>query len=159
MLITRCAWHPGYHGHPAFIGITDWSGLRLGFTDGICSRCAAQLTADLPGAAPAGEGAERDILGWMPGVGLVVIAVMATVLLVARPTHESTDARQMAGTVPTEPPGHGDPAGASVARPGPRAAGARRSVPGADQRDGGSPARLHRPGRTRSGPLQPSQAP
>ena len=114
MLITRCAWHPGYHGHPAFIGVTDWSGFRLGFTDGICSRCAARLRADIPGGTPVEVEAERDLVGWIPGVGLVAIAVMALVLLAARPTHESTETRQLAGTGPTEP--HGDTDGHAPGR-------------------------------------------
>jgi hypothetical protein len=102
VLITRCAWHRGYHGHPALIGITDWRGLRLGFSDGICSQCAAQLRADLPDSHPAHAGTGRDVAGWMPGIGLVVVAVMAVVLLVARPVHEPPDGPRLASALPGE---------------------------------------------------------
>ena len=88
MLITRCAWHRGYHGHPALIGVTDWRGLRLGFSDGICSQCAAQLRADVPGSPLSDPRSATDVAGWMPGIGLVTIAVMAIVLFAARPVHE-----------------------------------------------------------------------
>jgi len=96
VLITRCAWHRGYHGHPALIGVTDWKGLRLGFRDGICSRCAAQLRADLPDSPPARVGTRMDVAGLAPGAGLVAVAVMAIVLLAARPVHEPGEPPRMA---------------------------------------------------------------
>jgi hypothetical protein len=103
VLITRCAWHRGYHGHPALIGVTDWRGLRLGFSDGICSQCAAQLRADVPGSPLNDPWSGTDVAGWMPGVGLVTIAVMAVVLFAARPVHEPPEVRQIADAIVTEP--------------------------------------------------------
>jgi len=103
VLITRCAWHRGYHGHPALIGVTDWRGLRVGFRDGICSQCAAQLRADLPDSHPAHAGTSLDVVGWMPGIGLVVIAVMAVVLLAARPVHEPPERPHIASALPGAP--------------------------------------------------------
>jgi len=109
VLITRCAWHRGYHGHPALIGVTDWRGLRLGFSDGICSQCATQLRADVPGSPLTDPHGATDVAGWMPGVGLVTIAVMAIVLFAARPVHEPPDVHQIAQEVFTEQPRHAEP--------------------------------------------------
>jgi hypothetical protein len=102
VLITRCAWHRGYHGHPAFIGVTDWRGVRLGFSDGICSQCAAQLRADIPGTPLTNRRSTTDVAGWIPGLGLVTIAVMAIVLFAARPVHEPAEEQWIAELVATE---------------------------------------------------------
>jgi hypothetical protein len=115
VLITRCAWHRGYHGHPALIGVTDWRGLRLGFSDGICSQCAAQLRADVPGSPLNDPRSGTDVAGWMPGVGLVTIAVMAVVLFAARPVHEPAEVQRIAEAVATEPPADPPRAGGVVA--------------------------------------------
>jgi hypothetical protein len=104
VLITRCAWHRGYHGHPALIGVTDWRGLRLGFSDGICSQCAARLRADVPGSPVTDPRAATDVAGWMPGVGLVAIAVMAIVLFAAQPVHDPAEAPRIAEAISAEPP-------------------------------------------------------
>jgi hypothetical protein len=108
VLITRCAWHRGYHGHPAFIGVTDWRGLRLGFSDGICSRCAEQLRADIPGSFLTDRRSATDVAGWLPGVGLVTIAVMAIVLFAARPVHEPAEDQKIAELKATRRPDSGD---------------------------------------------------
>jgi hypothetical protein len=120
VLITRCAWHRGYHGHPALIGVTDWKGLRLGFRDGICTRCAAQLRADLPDSPPTREraGAGMDVAGLGPGAGLVAVAVMAIVLLAARPVHEPGELPRVAVVEPgASGPAANEPS-ASPAGPG-----------------------------------------
>jgi len=46
VLLTRCAWHPRYHGYPLVEGVASWSGWGLKFTDGICSDCAARFRAE-----------------------------------------------------------------------------------------------------------------
>jgi hypothetical protein len=46
VLITRCAWHPRYHGYPLVEGVASWSGWGLKFTDGICTDCAARFRAE-----------------------------------------------------------------------------------------------------------------
>lgn len=46
MLIRCCAWHPGYYGHRAWMGIAAWRGWGIRFTDGICPRCAARFQAE-----------------------------------------------------------------------------------------------------------------
>jgi hypothetical protein len=161
VLITRCAWHRGYHGHPALIGITDWRGLRLGFRDGICSQCSAQLRADLPYSHSAHAKARMDVAGWMPGVGLVVGAVMAAVLLVAQPVHEPPETLRMARAIPAEPR-------VSLAQPH-ASSGERTGV--AESRSGyvatrqhlsprvAGPIRPRAPGHTSSSPRNPSQSP
>lgn len=43
MLISRCAWHPRYFGHPYWSGVASWRGLAIRFTDGICARCVERF--------------------------------------------------------------------------------------------------------------------
>jgi hypothetical protein len=43
VLISRCAWHPRYHGYPLVEGVASWSGWGVKFTDGICVDCAARF--------------------------------------------------------------------------------------------------------------------
>ena len=43
MLISRCAWHPRYHGYPLVEGVASWSGWGVKFTDGICADCAVRF--------------------------------------------------------------------------------------------------------------------
>ena len=46
MLISRCAWHPRYHGYPLVAGVTSWGGWGVKFTDGICADCAERFRAE-----------------------------------------------------------------------------------------------------------------
>ena len=46
MLISRCAWHPQYHGHRSWLRIVRWRGFRLEFTDGICRRCLERFRVE-----------------------------------------------------------------------------------------------------------------
>jgi len=46
VLLSRCAWHPRYHGYPLVGGITSWSGWGVKFTDGICANCAERFRAE-----------------------------------------------------------------------------------------------------------------
>jgi hypothetical protein len=43
VLISRCAWHPRYHGYPLVEGVASWSGWGVKFTDGICADCAVRF--------------------------------------------------------------------------------------------------------------------
>jgi hypothetical protein len=41
MLIRRCAWHRQHFGFSVLLGVAEWSGHAITYTDGICRRCAA----------------------------------------------------------------------------------------------------------------------
>jgi len=43
VLLSRCAWHPRYHGYPLVEGVASWSGWGVKFTDGICADCTARF--------------------------------------------------------------------------------------------------------------------
>ena len=47
MLLTRCAWHPRYHGYPLVEGVASWSGWGVKFTDGICDDCAVRFRTEV----------------------------------------------------------------------------------------------------------------
>jgi hypothetical protein len=87
VLIARCAWHRRYYGFGRLLGVSRWRGLRIGFTDGICRKCAARVRSDLR-VSRAGGPVAADRRGWMPGIAAVALAVIVAVLLFARPTHE-----------------------------------------------------------------------
>jgi len=46
MLLSRCAWHPRYHGYPLVEGVVSWAGWGLKFTDGICHDCVIRFRAE-----------------------------------------------------------------------------------------------------------------
>jgi hypothetical protein len=46
VLLSRCAWHPRYHGYPLVEGVASWSGWGVKFTDGICADCATRFRAE-----------------------------------------------------------------------------------------------------------------
>ena len=46
MLLSRCAWHPRYHGYPLVEGVASWSGWGVKFTDGICADGARRFRAE-----------------------------------------------------------------------------------------------------------------
>jgi hypothetical protein len=46
VLLSRCAWHPRYHGYPLVEGVASWSGWGVKFTDGICTDCATRFRAE-----------------------------------------------------------------------------------------------------------------
>jgi hypothetical protein len=88
MLIVRCAWHRRYHGVGRLLGVASWRGLHVTFTDGICPKCAARVRTGVRVSRAAGPAA-AERAGWMPGIAVVVVAVMIAVLLIARPTHDA----------------------------------------------------------------------
>jgi hypothetical protein len=89
MLISRCAWHRRYHGYTKLIGVSSWKGLHPRFTDGICQKCAARVRADhLRARFDRGASAARREHAWMPGLAAISLAIVVTLVLIARPTHE-----------------------------------------------------------------------
>jgi hypothetical protein len=89
MLISRCAWHRRYHGYTKLIGVSSWKGLQPRFTDGICQKCAARVRADhLRARFDRGASAARGEHAWMPGLAAVSLAIVVSLVLIARPTHE-----------------------------------------------------------------------
>jgi hypothetical protein len=40
MLIRRCAWHRQHFGYAVILGIAEWGGHGVAYTDGICRNCA-----------------------------------------------------------------------------------------------------------------------
>jgi hypothetical protein len=40
MLIRRCAWHRQHFGYAVILGIAEWGGHGVAYTDGICRSCA-----------------------------------------------------------------------------------------------------------------------
>src|SRR5262249_24860412 len=90
MLISRCAWHRRYHGYTKILGVTQWRGLPIDFTDGICQKCAARVRADhLRARFDGGASADRRERIWTPGLVMVSLAIVVALVLIARPTHES----------------------------------------------------------------------
>src|SRR5690348_14529207 len=89
VLISRCAWHRRYHGYTKVLGISEWRGMHVNFTDGICQKCAARVRADhLRARFDRGASADRREPAWMPGLAVVGLAIVVGLVLVARPTHE-----------------------------------------------------------------------
>ena len=89
VLISRCAWHRRYYGYTTIIGVSSWRGLKPSFTDGICHKCAVRVRADhLRARFDRGVSAARRERTWMPGLAVLVLAIVVALVLVARPTHE-----------------------------------------------------------------------
>ena len=104
MLISRCAWHRRYHGYTKVIGINSWKGLQPRFTDGICQKCAARVRADhLRARFDRGGSADRREHAWMPGLAAVSLAIVVTLVLIARPTHELPPLTPVVAVLPAPP--------------------------------------------------------
>ena len=121
MLISRCAWHRRYHGYTKLLGISAWQGLNVSFTDGICHKCAARVRADhLRARFDRGASADRRETAWMPGLAAVSLAIMVSLVLVARPTHEPPPVPPVIALLPPaaepEPAVHAEPATVKAAR-------------------------------------------
>jgi hypothetical protein len=104
MLISRCAWHRRYHGYTKILGVTNWEGLQLSFTDGICQKCAARVRADhLRARFDRGASADRRQRVWMPGLAALSLAIMVALVLIARPTHELPPLPPVVAVLPPAP--------------------------------------------------------
>ena len=89
VLISRCAWHRRYYGYTTILGVSSWRGLKPSFTDGICHKCAVRVRADhLRARFDRGASVTRRERTWMPGLAVLVLAIVVALVLVARPTHE-----------------------------------------------------------------------
>jgi hypothetical protein len=87
MLISRCAWHPRNYGHAKLMGVASWRGLRIGFTDGICRKCAARVRA--PGRrVDTGRDSVRRGGGRASAAGVAALAVLTGLVLAAQPANE-----------------------------------------------------------------------
>ncbi|HUF92994.1 MAG TPA: hypothetical protein VMR23_11495 [Candidatus Limnocylindria bacterium] len=83
MLIRRCAWHRSYNGYPMLYGITAWRQRGLGYTDGMCRRCAA-TALQAWGRSPEAEARPRPVIARLRNpAGRAGIAVAAACILTA----------------------------------------------------------------------------
>ncbi|HEX9818427.1 MAG TPA: hypothetical protein VGD07_02285 [Methylomirabilota bacterium] len=128
VLISRCAWHRRYYGFGKLLGVSRGGEMRVSFTDGICRKCATRVRSDFK-VSRIGGGVPADRRAWMPGVALVVLAVMALVLLIARPTHDVPASSNVAlrpplpeGPEPAASPLLAAPSAGVTAHPGPAVA-------------------------------------
>jgi hypothetical protein len=99
VLISRCAWHPRYYGYSKLLGVSDWRGLQVNFTDGICPKCAARVR--IP-RRPASAGRSPAVRGGHDSqVAAVALAVLTGLVLAARPANEaSTHVVEVADRLP-----------------------------------------------------------
>jgi hypothetical protein len=98
VLISRCAWHHRYYGHSKLLGVSNWRGLRIDLTDGICPKCAARVRAvrQHRGVRRPPQGTDRtsEIL-------VVALAVLTGLVLIARPANEGSVPVEVAGLLPS----------------------------------------------------------
>lgn len=87
MLISRCAWHPRNYGHTKLLGIASWRGLTVGFTDGICPKCAERVRSPRKrggaGRPPIARGGGR-----ISAAVVVSLGVVTGLLMAAQPANE-----------------------------------------------------------------------
>ena len=85
MFIRRCAWHPLYHGHGKFLGISSWRGRTITFSDGLCDGCAARAREEwgLPGttAPDHSEDVRHSRLFAFPYATVALAATIAGVVI------------------------------------------------------------------------------
>ena len=123
VLISRCAWHPRYYGHSRLLGISNWRGLRIDFTEGICPKCAARVRVvrqrRVAGGPPTARRGDR-----LSGVIVVALAVLTGIVLIARPANEGSVPLEVADLLPravtaaqTIPASAGPPPPARARRP------------------------------------------
>jgi hypothetical protein len=85
MLISRCAWHSRNYGRTKLLGVSDWRGRGIRFTDGLCRRCAERIHPAVRPLVVRETGGPKH--GWLMVAGLV-LAIMTALVLVARPTSD-----------------------------------------------------------------------
>jgi hypothetical protein len=93
VFVRRCAWHRKYHGYTKILGVAEWSGWGVSFTDGMCASCAERVRAEFrkPTLVPARE--VRRFRSLRPDFALTAAVVMLAVtvtfgLIAAPPTYE-----------------------------------------------------------------------
>jgi hypothetical protein len=99
MLLSRCAWHPRNYGHGRLLGVASWRGLRIGFTDRICEKCAARVVSPTR-RLPAADSPPRQGSGRASEVLVVALAVMTGLVLIARPTNDMPPPHDAAALLP-----------------------------------------------------------
>src|SRR5262245_9026790 len=108
VLISRCAWHRRYYGYTTIVGVSSWRGLKPSFTDGICHKCAVRVRADhLRARFDPGASAHHREKPWMPGLAVLVLAIVVALVLIARPTHEMPSVAPVVSVLP--PPAVDEP--------------------------------------------------
>jgi hypothetical protein len=98
MRISRCVWHPRNFGHAKLLGVSDWRGLRIGFAERICKKCAARFRATLDRRSvrtppPAGGARASEM-------AIVALGVMASLVLFARPKNDAPPPDTTASSLP-----------------------------------------------------------
>lgn len=99
VLISRCAWHPRYYGHSRLLGISNWRGLRIDFTEGICPKCAARVRVVGPRRVASGPPTDRRGAR-LSEVVVVALAVLTGLVLIARPANEGSTRLEVADLLP-----------------------------------------------------------
>lgn len=139
VLLRRCAWHSYYRGYPVVFGIARW-GLGLGFTDGVCRRCAARLRRDLELEVAASPWLRSGTMGVdplpVPPAAVVAIA-LALLLALASPLADPPPGISTAGLARIAP-SRGEP------RQDPPWAGREVRAPAVEPRSRPAPAPLRR---------------
>jgi hypothetical protein len=135
MLIRRCAWHRQHFGYAVILGIAEWGGHGVAYTDGICRNCATlerrRLVVGDSATAASARGLRRRAAS--RALAVVFTAGLVSTLLAGDPgpRHEpgvgvggrAVAAAAAAGLVPVPGPGvERSSAGRPAARPEPRLA-------------------------------------
>jgi hypothetical protein len=94
MLIRRCAWHRQHFGFSVLLGVAEWSGQTITYTDGICRRCAAlerrRLVIGDMATTTAARTIRRQALARAMVLALVAGALTAPVATNPRRSHEAS---------------------------------------------------------------------
>src|SRR5215510_393331 len=94
MLIRRCAWHRQHFGFSVLLGVAEWSGQTITYTDGICRRCAAlerrRLVIGDLATTTAARTMRRQALARAMVLALVAGALSALVATSPRRSHEAS---------------------------------------------------------------------
>jgi hypothetical protein len=87
MLIRRCAWHRQHFGYAVILGIAEWGGHGVAYTDGICRNCATlerrRLVVGDSATAAAARGLRRRAVS--RAFAVVFTAGLASALLSGDP--------------------------------------------------------------------------
>jgi hypothetical protein len=87
MLIRRCAWHRQHFGYAVILGIAEWGGHGVAYTDGICRNCATlerrRLVVGDSATAAAARGLRRRAVSRV--LAVVFTAGLASTILSGDP--------------------------------------------------------------------------
>lgn len=105
MLIRRCAWHRLYNGYPMLYGITAWRQRGVGYTDGMCRRCAA-TALQAWGKGPEAEAHLRPVLARLrspagrAGVAVAAACILTALAVTAAARRDGDDRNRPASALP-----------------------------------------------------------